>query len=222
MVPFVQKAPLVAQEFLPFLELALSFVDPIHDAAKLVLAADEVRLPLLELTEGLLPRFELSSKRIDPTSQGGLPGLEFVLLQAQDVPVGVLHGHKALFELQDVLLLEEQLFDLTLQLVPLPDFEWVRRGLETFDPTPGAANQRVHLREASFPSLEHAIERLREFPQGVLHLAVPPARFEERGGFGAALRTVVRADLSAASLRLLSAQLQDPTQVFFFWRTVGG
>src|SRR2546429_9665646 len=54
-VSFVQEAPFVAQELLPFLELPLSLVDPIHDAAELVLAADEVRLPFLQFAASPLP-----------------------------------------------------------------------------------------------------------------------------------------------------------------------
>src|SRR5205807_940706 len=69
MMPFVEEAPLVAQQLLPLLELPLSFVDPIHDRAELVLLADDVRLPFLELTEGLLAGLQLPSESVDPTPQ---------------------------------------------------------------------------------------------------------------------------------------------------------
>src|SRR5207247_1116975 len=123
MMPFVEEAPFVAQQLLPLLELPLPFVDPIHDGAELVLLADDVRLPFLELTEGLLAGLQLPSERVDPTPQRVLASLQLVLLQPQDVPVCVLHVHEALFELQDVLLLLEEFLDLPLEFVPLPDLE---------------------------------------------------------------------------------------------------
>src|SRR5438093_10895749 len=185
MMPFVEEAPFVAQQLLPLLELPLPFVDPIHDGAELVLLADDVRLPFLELTEGLLAGLQLPSERVDPTPQRGLASLQLVLLQPQDVPVCVLHVHEALFELQDVLLLQEEFLDLPLEFVPLPDLERIRGGLEALDPTASATDQGVHLLEPSLPPFEHPGEWFGEVPKGLFHVSFPPPPPQGSGGLPA-------------------------------------
>src|SRR2546426_638750 len=115
MVAFVQEPRLLPHQLLSLLDLPLPFVDAIHDGPELILPADEVRLPLLELPERLLPRFELVPERRNPTAEGRLSGLQLLLLHAQDVPIGRLHVDEPLLEFQDVFLLQDARLDLPLR-----------------------------------------------------------------------------------------------------------
>src|SRR6266581_4911340 len=111
MMPLIEEPRLLAEQFLALLELALLLLQSAHERPELALPSDDVRLPFLELPERLLPRLELAPERLDPTPERGLAGLQLVLLHPQDVPIGVLHVDEALFELEDVLLLDQEVLD---------------------------------------------------------------------------------------------------------------
>src|SRR5205823_8574653 len=75
-VPLVEEARLLPEELLPLLQFTLSLVDAVHHAAELFLTSDDVRFPILELPEGLLPRLEFPSEGIDPAAEGRLARLQ--------------------------------------------------------------------------------------------------------------------------------------------------
>ena len=121
MVAFVQETRFVPQELLALLDLLFFFADVVHHRAELVFPPPDIRLPFLELTERLLPGLELATEGGNPSAQRRLAGLQFVLLHLEDVPVRLLHVHEALFEFQDVFLLQEQLRALPFEFLPLLD-----------------------------------------------------------------------------------------------------
>src|SRR5207249_11848980 len=111
MVTFVAEPGLFPHQLLPLLDLPLPFVDAIHDGPELVLPADEVRLPLFELPERLLPRLQLVPERRNPPAEGRLAGLQLLLLHPQDVPIRRLHIDAALLEFQYVFLIQLERLD---------------------------------------------------------------------------------------------------------------
>src|SRR6266571_6031856 len=218
-MPLVEKPRLVPEEFLALLELLLFFVEPADEGPELALPPEDIRFPLFELPERFLARLEFASERFHPAAERRLPRFELVLLHPQDVPVCVLHVDEALFELQDVLLLEQEVLDLALQVLPLPDVLRIRRGFERLDAAPSPLDQRVHLLEAPLPPVDHPVERLGELPERLVQGA---ARLEVgiRLGDGRGIASCFGGSRGGApSLRPFPAELEDPSEVLFLGRT---